>query len=220
MVFRPGAPARIKRLCRSHFTPDSELCHPRYAGCLGRAHPCPRCADVALREFVEPGRSVMSKSRRPRMWLCRFSAAVLVLLTTACADDATGPGFLYVRPVGAAADTVWHGAPGEPIPSGVAVRIKDSEGQPLAGASVTWEPVGRNALVLAGSSVSDAHGLVTAVWQLGTDATEQQELHITVRWGRRNAFLTLRARAVPHIVAQLRVSVDSPAVLRLGDSLP
>ena len=170
--------------------------------------------------LVQSGRSDVRILWRHRRWLCRSSAAALLLGLVACADEATGPGFLYVFPVGAVADTAWQGAPGEPIPSGVAVGIKDAEGRPVAGASVTWETEGRNAQVLAAASQSDARGLATAVWQLGTDASEQEQLHVTVRWGRRNGSLTLRARAVPHVVAQLRVSVDSHAVLRVGDSLP
>src|SRR5207249_2448307 len=43
---------------------------------------------------------------------------------------------------------------------------------------------------------------------------------VLVRRGQEHGELTIRARAVPHVVAQLRVSVDTPAVMRLGDSLP
>jgi hypothetical protein len=123
-------------------------------------------------------------------------------------------------PVGAIPDTLWLGAPGEPIPAGVTVRIRDPHGEPLAGAVITWEPRGRDAQVLGGSAQSSASGLASAVWVLGTDAMERQELHVTARWGRRQRELILRARAIPNVVAQLRVPVDTPAILRLGDSLP
>jgi hypothetical protein len=123
-------------------------------------------------------------------------------------------------PVGAIPDTLWLGAPGEPIPAGVTVRIRDPQGEPLAGAAIRWEPRGRDAQVLGGSAQSSASGLASAVWVLGTDAMERQELHVTARWGRRQRELILRARAIPNVVAQLRVPVDTPAVLRLGDSLP
>src|SRR5206468_7651490 len=49
---------------------------------------------------------------------------------------------------------------------------------------------------------------------------EVRQLQVLVRGAHRNAELTLHARAIPHVVAQLRVAVDSPSVLRLGDSLP
>jgi len=138
----------------------------------------------------------------------------------ACADESTGPGILYVTAVGAATDTTWVGAPGEPIPGGVSVRVKDPNGAPAAGASIIWDPIGRNAQIVSGSELSNAQGLATAVWLLGTDASEEQQLRVMVEWHHRTWQLTLRARAVPHVVAQLRVSVDSPAVLRVGDSLP
>ncbi len=144
----------------------------------------------------------------------------LTLLATGCYGDPAGPGVLDVLVVGAGADTVWLGAPGEPIPTGVSLLIKDAHGDPAAGASVTWEPVGQNAQILRGSEVGDARGLATAVWQLGTDAAEEQQLRIMVRWGQSRGELTIRARAVPYVVTTLRVTVDSAAVLRLGDSLP
>src|SRR3989442_10768411 len=98
------------------------------------------------------------------------------------------------------------------------VLFRSESGRPLAGATVTWAAIGRNA-VASGSARSDEKGLATAVWQLGTDVSEVQQLQVLVRGAHRNAELTLRARAIPHVVAQLRVAVDSPAVLRLGDSL-
>jgi hypothetical protein len=57
------------------------------------------------------------------------------------------------------------------------------------------------------------------VWQLGTNAAEIQQLHVLVHWGQRNRELVIRARAVPHVVAQLRLAIDTPTVIRLGDSL-
>jgi len=137
---------------------------------------------------------------------------------SACAGDPTGPGVLFVTPVGAGADTVWSGAPGEAIPS-VAIRVRDGQGALVAGATITWEAVGRNAQILYGSAKTDAHGFAAAAWQLGTNAVEEQQLRITAQRGQLRRELLIHARAVPHVVGQLRVSVDSPAVLRVGDSL-
>jgi len=117
------------------------------------------------------------------------------------------------------ADTVWRGAPGEPLPKGVTLRITDSHGEPVAGAAVWWEPIGFNSRVMAPSPLSNSDGVATGVWQLGSRAAEEQQLHVLVQRGSLRGELTLRARAVPHVVAQLRVSVDTPAVVRLGDSL-
>ena len=57
------------------------------------------------------------------------------------------------------------------------------------------------------------------VWQLGTDAAEEQGLHVVVQTSNHQRDVEIRARAVPHIVAQLRVVSDTPAVVRLGDTL-
>jgi hypothetical protein len=144
----------------------------------------------------------------------------LPFLLTACIDDPTGPSALSIRTVGASPDTMWIGAPGEPIPTGVAIRVSNVQnGEPVAGATVTWESFGPNGVVVHASAQSDAKGLATAVWQLGTSAGEQQLL-VSVRSGQRTGELKLRALAVPHVVAQLRISVDSLTVVRLGDSLP
>jgi hypothetical protein len=157
-----------------------------------------------------------------RLFPTRAPALLLLpLVVAACIDDPTGPSALSIRTVGASPDTMWIGAPGEPIPTGVAIRITNLQsGEPVAGATVTWEAFGHNAVVVHGSAQSDAKGLATAVWQLGTSADEEQQLLVSVRSGQRNGQFRLRALAVPHVVAQLRLSVDSSTVVRLGDSLP
>src|SRR6266576_4968159 len=217
---RPRQAQGIKPSRPNHFTRDRQSCDSRYAGCFAETHPWPRNADVAFHKLVQSGRSDVRILWRHRRWLCRSSAVALLLGLAACADESTGPGILYVTAVGAATDTTWVGAPGEPIAGGVSVRVKDPNGAPAAGASIIWDPIGRNAQIVSGSELSNAQGLATAVWLLGTDASEEQQLRVMVEWHHRTWQLTLRARAVPHVVAQLRVSVDSPAVLRVGDSLP
>jgi hypothetical protein len=127
---------------------------------------------------------------------------------------------LSVAVDGASLDTVWVGAPGEPVAAAVQLRITDDAGRPLPGASLAWEALGRNAQVLSPTSESNAAGLATAGWLLGTDALEEQRLQVTVRSSRREGQIVIRARAVPHVVSQLRVALDTPAVLRLGDTLP
>ncbi len=160
----------------------------------------------------EPFRRIFP-TRAPALLLLPF-------LVAACIDDPTGPSALSIRTVGASPDTMWIGAPGEPIPTGVAIRITNLQNsEPVAGATVTWESFGPNGVVVHASAQSDAKGLATAVWQLGTSAGEQQLL-VSVRSGQRTGELKLRALAVPHVVAQLRISVDSLTVVRLGDSLP
>ncbi len=144
----------------------------------------------------------------------------LALLVTACLGDPAGPGVLNIAVEGAGVDTVWVGAPGEPISTAIRLRITDDEGRPLAGASLEWEALGRDAQVLNAVQQSSSAGVATAGWLLGTDAAEEQQLQVNVRTSRRENRVVIRARAVPHVVSQLRVLVDTPAVLRLGDTLP
>src|SRR5439155_11540586 len=111
------------------------------------------------------------------------------------------------------------GAPAEMLPNVVRVRVTDDAGRPLPAARLTWEAVGRNAQVLDAAERSNSAGLATARWQLGSDASEEQRLHVLVRISGQQSEVVIRARAVPHIVSQIRVLADTPAVLRLGDTL-
>ena len=144
----------------------------------------------------------------------------LVLLLSACIGDPAAPGVLNVAALGAGTDTVWVGAPGEPISTPIRIHITDDQGRPLAGASLQWEAIGRNAQVLAPLEHSDRAGVATAGWQLGTDAAEQQQLRVTVRSRGTEGQIVIRARAVPYVVEQVRLAIDTPAVVRLGDTLP
>lgn len=143
-----------------------------------------------------------------------------VAVITACLGDPVGSGSLTVATDGASLDTLWLGAPGEMLPNPVRVRVTDGAGRPLPGASLTWEVEGKNAELVSPVTETSADGLANARWQLGTDAAEDQRLHVRVRTSRHQSEIIIRARAVPRVVAQLRVSVDTPAVVRLGDSLP
>jgi hypothetical protein len=144
----------------------------------------------------------------------------LALLLTACLGDPAGPGVLDVAVLGVGVDTVWVGAPGEPLSTPIRIHVTDDQGRPLSGAALEWEAVGRNAQVLAPTAQSDRSGLATAGWQLGTDAAEAQQLRVTVRSRGTEGQIVIRARAVPYVVAQLRIALDTPAVVRLGDTLP
>jgi hypothetical protein len=105
------------------------------------------------------------------------------------------------------------------MPLGVRLKVADGEGRPLPAATIEWEIVGRNAQLLAPATRSNAAGVATAGWQLGTDAAEEQLLRATVRSSGTEGQIVIRARAVPHIVEQVRLAIDTPAVVRLGDTM-
>src|SRR6266487_2787649 len=175
---------------------------------------------MLLRPASPPGSSgsVRAKGTIPMRPI--QATIALVVLLTACLGDPAGPAVLDVGVVGAGIDTVWVGAPGEPLPAGVRLLVSDDAGRPLPGASLEWEAIGRNAQVLNAMARSNAAGVATASWQLGTDAAEAQQLRVTVRASRKENQIVIRARAVPYVVQQLRIAVDTPAVVRLGDTLP
>src|SRR2546430_10507143 len=149
----------------------------------------------------------------------RYAAILVSLGILACLGDPVGPSTLMVSLQGASADTVWAGAPGEAMPRVVRLRISDDGGHPIAAASIVWESDGVNSHVTSAATRSDSRGDAGATWILGTNAAEQQTLHVTVQTNHHESTLLLRARAVPQVVSQLHVVADTPAVLRVGDTL-
>jgi hypothetical protein len=149
----------------------------------------------------------------------RYAAVLLAIVAAAaCLDDPVGPGVLTVTLEGASTDTVWTGSPGEALPGGIRVRISDEAGHPVSAATLLWEAEGRASSV-SGSAHSNSTGEAAATWSLGTDAAEEQRLRLTVRTSRHETEVVIRAQAVPWAVAALRVVADTPAVLRVGDTL-
>jgi hypothetical protein len=147
-----------------------------------------------------------------------YAAALLALVVVACLDDPAGPSTLTVALDGGSLDTVWSGAPGEALPR-IRIRIKDDAGHPIPGASVTWETAGQRSGVASVVTETNASGEASAVWTLGTNAAEEQRLHVSVQTRHHETAVTVRARAVPYVVSQIRVVIDTPAVVRLGDSV-
>src|SRR5438477_10329558 len=127
----------------------------------------------------------------------RYTAIALSLVILACLGDPIGPSTLMVSIEGASADTIWVGAPGEALARLVRLRISDDGGHPIPAASVVWESDGANSHVSAAAIRSDIRGEATASWILGTNAAEQQTLHVTVQTGHNESTVSVRARAVP-----------------------
>jgi hypothetical protein len=149
----------------------------------------------------------------------RFLVGVLAVVVVACLDNSLGPSTLTVTLAAGSADTVWSGTPGEAIPGGVRVRIVGEGGRPISGASLAWEAVGRGSRLANAAVQSNSAGEGTAVWLLGTDAAEEQRLHVIVRAAHQEADVVVRARVVPNVVSGLRVVADTAGVLRVGDTL-
>jgi hypothetical protein len=150
-------------------------------------------------------------------WRGKFAIAFCALGFVACMENPVGPGALSVVLVGRSNDTLWTGSPGDPFPDAVNVRVVGEGGRPVAGATLTWEAVGRSARVADVSERTDGNGRARARWLLGTDASQEQQLRVTVSASDEQAELIVRARLVPAVVSGLRVTGDT--VVRLGDTL-
>ncbi len=140
-------------------------------------------------------------------------------LVAGCLSDPEGPTSLVMVVMGQPSDSIWVGGPGEPLPTPMRIHVTDGRGSPVVGALVTWTPSGKGARVVAPGTVTNESGDAQAGWVLGVDASEEQQLRISVSTFDRQAQSLVRARGVPHVVSRLRFLPDTPAVLHVGDSL-
>lgn len=114
-------------------------------------------------------------------------------------------------------DSVWTGRPGDDTL--VRVRAFNTYGEPVANARVMWEASGTGSGVPSAAVVTDQRGFALARWRIGTDAAERQQLRLTARQAGSLAAVVIQGRVVPHVVAALRIAVDTPLAFRLGDTL-
>jgi len=139
-----------------------------------------------------------------------------LLAAGACVDDPTGAGgAVFLRRASGPEDSVLAGAPGQPLPAPVALRVLDGNGNPVARAIVHWSVVGGNGRVENVSGLSDEQGRVEAVWVLGTVAADSQRLAVEVQAGGRTAAATITAVAIPHEVSAVAFKDETTAV-KLG----
>ena len=126
-----------------------------------------------------------------------------------------GPGGVLVVRRLSPVDSILVGAPGRPLPITIAFQAIDGNGRPVPAAAVEWTVVGTNGRVEEASVVTDAAGLLSAVWVLGTRATEAQGLGVRVEAGRLAAGATLSAVAKPVEVTSIAFRQDTTTV-KLG----
>src|SRR5205807_1681140 len=99
-----------------------------------------------------------------------------LLCLIGCLGDPVGPrGVLVVRRL-SPVDSILVGAPGRPLPIRIAFQAVDGAGRQVPAAAVQWTVAGTNGRVEGASAVTDAAGVLSAVWVLGTRATEAQGL--------------------------------------------
>lgn len=137
-----------------------------------------------------------------------------VALVVACADPAGPPAFGVLTRLDALGDTV-IGAPGRALPQPVVFQLTDGSGAPVPEVAVRWTVVGTNGHTENATDVTDAAGRLSAVWVLGTHASESQQLSVEVTAGKLAAQATIQGTAQPVDIAALAVR-DETTTVHLG----
>src|SRR5260370_29257529 len=116
---------------------------------------------------------------------------------------------LLVQPATGAA---LRGSPGRALPRPVKFAALDGTLQRVSGATAQWTVTGYGARVVSAAAVTGADGTFSAVWVLGTRASEVQRLRADVYQAGRDGFTELHAAAVPVDIASIRVAPGATAV--------
>src|SRR5712691_4968863 len=133
-----------------------------------------------------------------------------------CLGDPVGPrGTLVVRRL-SPVDSVLVGAPGRPLPTAITFQVVDGDGKPVPAAAVVWTLVGTNGRLEEASGATDSRGQASALWVLGTKASEGQQLTVQVAVGKHHAAITVPAIAKPVEVSSIAFSAHDTTLVKLG----
>jgi len=133
-----------------------------------------------------------------------------------CLGDPVGPrGTLVLRRL-SPLDSVLVGAPGRPLPTAITFEALDGDGRPIRDATVQWTVAGTNALVEQAVGATDSRGQVSAVWVLGTRASDRQTLAVHVQVGKHSAEAGVAATARPVEVSSVAFSTHDTTAVKLG----
>src|SRR2546430_9801438 len=149
---------------------------------------------------------------RPMRWPTTVGSLLCLI---GCLGDPVGPGGVLVVRRLSPVDSILVGAPGRPLPITIAFQAVDGNGRPVPAAAVEWTVVGTNGRVEEASVVTDAAGLLSAVWVLGTRATEAQGLGVRIEAGKHAVAASLSAIAKPAEVSSIAFRQDTTTV-KLG----
>jgi hypothetical protein len=137
-----------------------------------------------------------------------------------CLGDPVGPrGTLVVRRL-SPLDSAFVGAPGRPLPTAITFEALDGDGRPVSGAVVRWTVTGTKGRVEQAPAATDARGQFSAVWVLGTRASDQQGLAVTVQIGKHSAAASVAATAKPVEVSSVAFSSHDTTTVKLGVATP
>ncbi len=148
------------------------------------------------------------------------SLVTTLLCLLGCLGDPLGPGgTLIVRRL-SPSDSILVGAPGRPLPAPIVFQAVDGGGRPVPAATVVWTVVGTNGRVEQATGITDARGVVSAIWVLGTKAAETQGLSLDVAVGRHTAQISVRAVGKPVEVSSVAFTAHDTTLVKLGVATP
>lgn len=114
----------------------------------------------------------------PSLRSAAWALLSLVLVLPACNGDGTGPA--VPTTLQAAAGDNQTGTVGQPLAQPVQVRVLDASGRPVSGLAVSFVVTGGGGSVAVPTSTTDATGVASNQWTLGSSATAAQTLEARV----------------------------------------
>lgn len=136
--------------------------------------------------------------------------AAVVFALAACTHDGTGPSPGAPARLEATSDIEQSGVAGRPVAKPLTVRAQDSDGRPVAGATVTFAVTKGNGSVTSRVTSTNSSGLASTGWTLGGVAGEN-EVTATVEGVAKT--LKFLATALPGPVSRVMVSPKNARIL-------
>ncbi|HEU0015526.1 MAG TPA: Ig-like domain-containing protein, partial [Longimicrobium sp.] len=143
-------------------------------------------------ETAAPARMRASRTVRRTAWLLLLAAAV------SCDSPTDGRGGPPAT-LDAVSGDAQTAAAGTELPQPLVVRVTDERGRPVRGQEVSWVVTQGGGSVSPAEAVTDADGLASARWTLGTVAVDSQRVEAQTGMGTERGLLVaaFRADAVP-----------------------
>ena len=120
--------------------------------------------------------TTLVESRPARFWT-RFGFAAL-LLALGCGQETTAPDDLGSLSFLIVSGNAQSGVVGTELPQPVVVKATKSNGQALAGVTVTFRVTSGGGSVFAGAATTGTNGIAQEYWTLGTSTAELQQLEV------------------------------------------
>lgn len=137
--------------------------------------------------------------------------SVIVALTIACGDASGPPANPPANVLVVSGDAQAGVQVGSKLPLPLTAKVVDTDGNPVPRATVTWST--NTGTLSAATTVTDAKGLTSVEWTLGTAAGQQTT---TAKTAGRTAIFSAQVVAGP--LTQIVLSRDTVRLLGIGDS--